>query len=145
MCPQYGIVGEGSKGRADYAIKKAKDLICITEHKQHKVPIGFTQNIKQLKNAYETNKRKRKRGNDDFDYLYGIVTTGWDWHFLLYTSGVISKDSKLAHTIEFTDDALKEGLEKEYQTLYKDVLSIIVGLLMDRTCVEDVQIEKGLG
>ncbi|PKY25647.1 hypothetical protein RhiirB3_388930 [Rhizophagus irregularis] len=64
--------------------KEAEDLICITEDKQHKVPVGFVQNIKQLQSAYETNKRKRKRGDDDFDYLYGIVTTGRDWHFLLY-------------------------------------------------------------
>ncbi|PKB95353.1 hypothetical protein RhiirA5_436879 [Rhizophagus irregularis] len=64
MRPQYGI--------------EAEDLICITEDKQHKVPIGIAQNIKQLKSACKTNKRKRKRGADDFDYLYGIVTTGWD-------------------------------------------------------------------
>jgi len=59
MRPQYGIVGEGSKGRVDYAIKEAEDLICITEDKQHKVSIGFAQNIKQLESAYETNKKKR--------------------------------------------------------------------------------------
>ena len=39
------------------------------EDKQHKVPIGIAQNIKQLKSAYETNKRKRKRGTDDFDAI----------------------------------------------------------------------------
>ncbi|GES95075.1 hypothetical protein GLOIN_2v1695250 [Rhizophagus clarus] len=79
------MLGEESRGRVDYAIKEAEDLICITEDKQHKVPIGFAQNIKQLESACETNKRKRKRGDNAFDYLYGIVTTGRDWHFLLYS------------------------------------------------------------
>jgi len=116
--------------------QEAEDLICITEDKQHKVPIGFAQNIKQLESAYEANKRKRKRDDDDYDYLYGIVTTGQDWHFLLYTPGVISKGSKLPYTIEFTDDALKEDSE-EYHILCKGVrkvLGVIVGLLKDRAC-----------
>ena len=37
------------------------------------------QNIMQLESSYHTNKRKRKASeafDDDFDYLYGIVTTG---------------------------------------------------------------------
>ncbi|GBB99407.1 hypothetical protein RclHR1_03510001 [Rhizophagus clarus] len=116
MRPQCSIVGEGSKGRIDYAIKEADELIRITENKQHKVHIGFVQNIKQLKGAYE--KRKRKRVGDYFDYIYGIVTTGQDWHFLLYTPGNILKGSKSPHIIFFTDDALVEDFE-EYQTLYK--------------------------
>jgi hypothetical protein len=57
----------------------------------------------------------------------------------LYAPGVILKGSKLPHTIEFTDDALKENSE-EYHTLckgVKKVLGVIVGLLNDRACVED--------
>ena len=37
------------------------------------------QNVMQLKSSYHMNKRKRKASEafeDDFDYLYGIVTTG---------------------------------------------------------------------
>jgi hypothetical protein len=91
------------------------------------------KNIKQLENAYEMNKRKRKRADPDFDYIYGIVTTGQVWHFLLYTPENILKGSKSPHI--FTDDALDKDSE-EYQTLCKSVqkvLSIIVGLLIDRT------------
>ncbi|GBC00656.1 hypothetical protein RclHR1_03930006 [Rhizophagus clarus] len=91
MRPQYGIVGEGSKGRVNYAIKEKDDLIRITEDKQHKVPVGFAQNSKQLESAYETNRRKRKRDEGDFDYIYSIVTTGQGWHFLLYTPGLYQK------------------------------------------------------
>ncbi|GBC20824.2 hypothetical protein GLOIN_2v1869226 [Rhizophagus irregularis DAOM 181602=DAOM 197198] len=42
MRPQYGIVEEESKGRVDYAIKEAEDLIYITGDKQHKIPVGGT-------------------------------------------------------------------------------------------------------
>ncbi|RIA88255.1 hypothetical protein C1645_826619 [Glomus cerebriforme] len=139
MRPQYGIVGEESKGRVYYAIKEAKDLICIMEDKQHKVPVGFAQNIKQLKSACETNKRKRKRGDDDFDYLYGFVTTGRDWHFLLYSPGKISKASDTVYSIEFTKKALDLN-SNSYKSLcnsVKEILGIIVGLLKDRACAEE--------
>ena len=58
-----------------------ENLICITEDKlQQNVIKGFAQNIKQLESSYETNKRKRKQNDngDDYDYLYGIVTTARD-------------------------------------------------------------------
>lgn len=58
MRPQHEIIGEKSSGRVDFAIKDSEDLICITDDKQHKVPMGFAQNIKQLESSYETNKRK---------------------------------------------------------------------------------------
>ncbi|RIA91043.1 hypothetical protein C1645_822524 [Glomus cerebriforme] len=108
MRPQYGIVSEESQGRVYYAIKEAEELICITEDKQHKVPVGFAQNIVQLESAYEMNKRKkkRKRGEDDFDYLYGVITTDRDWHFLLYTPREISKANDIAYLIEFTEKTL---------------------------------------
>src|SRR6185369_15385185 len=73
-----------------------------------------------------------------FDYLYGIVTTGRDWHFLLYSPGEIAQASDTALTIEFTKKALEKNSE-EYKALYKGVkkvLGVIVGLLKDRACVE---------
>ena len=100
---------------------------------------GFAQNIKQLESSYETNKRKRKRVDDDFDYLYGIVTSARDWHFLLYSPGEISQASELPFTIKFNKKALDKDSE-EHVTLRKGVmkvLSVIVGLLKDRACVGD--------
>ncbi|POG68382.1 hypothetical protein GLOIN_2v236923 [Rhizophagus irregularis DAOM 181602=DAOM 197198] len=41
--------------------------------------------LMQLESSYQTNVRKRKASeafNDEFDYLYEIVTTATDWHFL---------------------------------------------------------------
>ena len=69
--------------------QKAENLICVTEDKPERNLIeGLAQNIKQLESSCQTNLRKQKWNDDnDFDYLYGIVTTTRDWHFLLYTPG----------------------------------------------------------
>ena len=78
------------------------------------------------------------------EYLYGIVTTGRDWHFLLYSPGQISKASDTALTIEFTKKALEKNSE-EYHALRKNVkkvLGVVVGLLKDRACVEKSPAKK---
>jgi len=121
--------------------QKAENLICVTEDKPERNLIeGLAQNIKQLESSCQTNFRKRKRNDDDdFDYLYGIVTTARDWHFLLYTPGIISQGGKLPLSIEFSEDALDKESE-EYQTLrngVKKVLGVVVGLLKDRACAEE--------
>jgi len=142
MRPEYEIVGDESSGRVDFAIKvivyffpgpnsffenilihyfsfqEAEDLVCVAEDKPERNVIeGFAQNIKQLESSFQTNMRERKRDDgDDFDYLYGIVTTAQNWHFLLYTPGIISQGGKLPLSIEFSEDALdKESVE--YQSL----------------------------
>ena len=87
MDPQFEVVGEEASGRVDYAIKKVIDvvneeLIAITEGKQKDLVAGFMQNIMQLESSHHTNTRKRKASvafDDEFDYLYGIVTTGRDF------------------------------------------------------------------
>ncbi|RGB35191.1 hypothetical protein C1646_759644 [Rhizophagus diaphanus] len=91
------------------------DSLEAMRNEKRNVIEGFAQNIVQLESSYETNKRKRKRDDgDDFDYLYGIVTTARDWHFLLYTPGKISQGSKLPLSIEFSEDALdKKSPEDE--------------------------------
>ncbi|PKY49196.1 hypothetical protein RhiirA4_465064 [Rhizophagus irregularis] len=44
--------------------------------------------------------------DDDFDYLYGIMTSARDWHFLLYSPGEINQASENPHTIKFNKKAL---------------------------------------
>ena len=51
----------------------------------------------------------RKRDDDDFDYLYGIVTT----HFLLYSPRKIYKASNIVYSIEFTKKANTSNSVKE--------------------------------
>ncbi|CAG8699237.1 14166_t:CDS:2, partial [Gigaspora rosea] len=97
MRPEYEIVGDESSGRVDYGIKESENLICVTE-----------------------DKKKREWEDDYFDYLYGIVTSAKDWHFLLYSPGEISQASEIPYSIEFNKKALEKNSE-EYQALYKGV------------------------
>jgi hypothetical protein len=117
--------------------QEAENLICVTEDKVQVYSKGYAQNIKQLDGSYETNRRgKRKREDDDFDYLYGIVTTARDWHFL---PSEISQASELPLAIEFNKKALVKESE-EYQTLcngVKKVLEMVVGMIIDRACAEE--------
>ena len=88
---QKDISGEESTGRVDYAIKGLEDLLCITEGNPRNIKIGYAQNLAQLESAYQTNKKKRTAdqafGNEYFDYLYGIVSTGMRNFLLDYYSG----------------------------------------------------------
>ena len=80
-----------------------------------------------------------KHFDGDFDYLYGIVTTGRDWHFLLYSPGE-SAQSETSYTIEFNKKALDKD-SKEYQYLHKSVKRILEQL-KDRVCVEKLPSSK---
>src|SRR3954449_6672164 len=139
LAPQLEVVGEESTGRVDYAIKALEELICITEGKLHQVVMGFAQNLIQCESALQVNKNKRKRKSgeafgDDYDYIYGIVTTATEWYFILFASDGISCTSKNPLNIRFTESALKEGSEEEKELCknVKRVMEVIVGLLKDR-------------
>ncbi|GES90374.1 hypothetical protein GLOIN_2v1502041 [Rhizophagus clarus] len=145
LVPQLEVVGEESTGRVDYAIKTLEELICITEGKLHQVTMGFAQNLVQCESALQVNKKNRKRKSgdafgEDFDYIYGIVTTASDWYFILFASDGISSTSKDPINIRFTESALKEGSddEKDLCKNVKRVMEVIVGLLKDRLeCVDE--------
>ena len=77
------IVGEESSGRADYGITDIEDLLCVAEGKQNLPAIGFAQNLVQLESSCQTNLKNQKKrkasdafGESDYEYLYGIVSTG---------------------------------------------------------------------
>jgi len=140
--PQFEVVGEEATGRVDYAIKKIIDslneeLICITEGKQNQEVLGIMQNIMQLESSYHTNKRKRKASeafDDDFDYLYGIVTTAIDWYFIMYTPERIYC-TKADYHIDLTEDILDD--DAKLRQGVKEIMGVIVGLLKDRVEVDD--------
>ncbi|RIA90614.1 hypothetical protein C1645_823147 [Glomus cerebriforme] len=113
MKPEY----DEYMGWVNFTIKKAENLICVTKDK----PERYLED------------------DDDNDYLYGIVTTARDWHFLLYTLGKILQDSKLPFSIKFFEDTLNKESE-EYKSLcnsVKKVLDVVVGLLKNRAYAED--------
>jgi len=139
--PQIEIEGGEATGRVDFAIKKIinvvnEELIAITEGKQKDLVAGFMQNVMQLESSYHTNTRKRKASEafDDFDYLYGIVTTATDWHFLMYTPERIYC-TKADYHIALTEDVLDN--DRELRQGVKKVMEVIVGLLKDRVEVDD--------
>ncbi|RGB36908.1 hypothetical protein C1646_757502 [Rhizophagus diaphanus] len=128
------ISSEDAIGRVDYAIKSLEDLLCITEGKPRNIKIGYVQNLAQLESAFQTNKKKRTLdqvfGNDYFDYIYGIVTTGTEWHFIIYTPDGIFSTSGSEYQINLTKSAVKDNPEL-LRSNVKRVIGIIVGLLKD--------------
>ncbi|PKC63458.1 hypothetical protein RhiirA1_463717 [Rhizophagus irregularis] len=92
LAPQLEVVSEENTGRVDYAVKALEELICITEGRLYQVVMGFAQNLVQCKSALQVNKKRKADTafGEDFDYIYGIVTTATDWYFILYASDRIS-------------------------------------------------------
>ncbi|RGB25039.1 hypothetical protein C1646_772277 [Rhizophagus diaphanus] len=136
------ISGEDAIGRVDYAIKSLEDLLCITDRN---IKIGYAQNLTQFESAFQTNKKKRTAdqafGNDSFDYIYGIVTTGTEWHFIIYTLDGIYCTSGSEYQINLTKSAVKKNPEL-LQNNVKRVIGIIVGLLKDRVSVDSSPTSK---
>ncbi|GBB92672.1 hypothetical protein RclHR1_02040034 [Rhizophagus clarus] len=142
ITPQMKITGEINTGRVDYAIKKILDdlleeIICITKGKQNQATMGICQNLLQCRSACDMNinMNKKKRKVDEafdpnYDYVYGIVSTGTDWYFILHSTEGIYSTSRTEYRISLTEDALKD--DTELRKNVKRVLEVIVGLLKDR-------------
>ncbi|PKB99001.1 hypothetical protein RhiirA5_430427 [Rhizophagus irregularis] len=129
------ISGEDTTGQVDYAIKGLEDLLCITEGKPCNIKIGYAQ----------TNKKKRTLdqafGNDYFNYIYGIVITGTEWHFIIYTLDGIFSTNGSEYQINLTKSAVKDNPEL-LRSNVKRVIGIIVGLLKDRVSVDSSSTSK---
>src|SRR6266487_2630480 len=142
---QKDVSGEEASGRVDYAIKGKEDLMCIAEGKPRNINIGYLQNIMQLESAYHTNKKKRMAeqafGKDDYDYLYGIVSTGIYWHFLVFTTDGLYCTSESEYQINLSKTAIKENLDI-LRSNVKRIIGIIVGLLKDRVTVDNSPASK---
>jgi hypothetical protein len=79
------------------------------------------------------NKKKRKAGDafdSDYEYVYGIISTGTDWYFTLYSTESIYITCSTGYKIPLTKDALENPTELRKNV--KRILEVIVGLLMDR-------------
>ncbi|RHZ62872.1 hypothetical protein Glove_334g15 [Diversispora epigaea] len=141
---QKDVSGEEALGHVDYAIKGNEDLMCIAEGKPRNVEIGYLQNIMQLESVYHTNKKKRTADqafrNDDYDYLYGIVSTGMatEWHFIMFATDGLYCTSKSEYQINLSKMALKVDLG----SIRKGVLGVIVGLLKDRVTADNFPASK---
>ncbi|RHZ67808.1 hypothetical protein Glove_299g95 [Diversispora epigaea] len=138
---QKDISGDEAYGLVDYAIKGKEDLMCIIEGKSLDVKLGYLQNIVQLESAYQTNKKKRIAADhtfrdNDYDYLYGIVTTAVEWHFIMFTTDGLYCTSKKQYQINLTKMVIEEDFDA-FRNSLKRVIGIIVGLLRDRVSVDN--------
>ena len=79
--------------------------------------------------------------NDYFNYIYGIVTTGTEWHFIIYTPDGIFSISGSEHQINLTKFVVKDNSEL-LQSNVKRIIGIIVGLLKDRVSVDSFPASK---
>jgi hypothetical protein len=78
------VVGDDNTGRVDYSVTKGTKLICISEAKSTDMEEETAMNLMQCQGALHLNKSKRKR--DEFDYVYGVPTTGRIWRYIMLTS-----------------------------------------------------------
>jgi hypothetical protein len=80
----------------------------------------------------DTLKKKRTADEafEEYEYVYGIVTTGTDWYFILHSTEGIYCTSKTEYHISLTEDALKDSTDLRKNV--KRILEVIVGLLKDR-------------
>ncbi|CAG8453286.1 5639_t:CDS:2 [Paraglomus occultum] len=102
ISPQADIVGEEITGRVDYVIKKIinemlEEIICITEDESR---------YDQEKAEGRRNIRSRL-----YDYVYGIVSTGTDWYFILHTTDANYCTSKSEYRISLTEAVLEDDTE----------------------------------
>ncbi|PKY61439.1 hypothetical protein RhiirA4_486417, partial [Rhizophagus irregularis] len=102
---------------------------------------GNLQNVIQCESALQINKRKRKADDafgEEYDYLFRIMITATEWHFLLYTPDGLSCTSRNPLNIRFVESALEEGSEDEKKLCknVKWVMEVIVGLLREWVDVE---------
>lgn len=104
------------------------------------MPYGFSRLDFFLLTQYcilQANRRKRKAEEafeSDYEYVYGIVSTGTDWFFLLYTTDGIYCTSKTEYRISLTEASLKDCTALKSNV--KRILEVIVGLLEDRANID---------
>ena len=119
------LVGDevsGLKGECDFILAKDTGtfdinfpIIQIVEAKKNDVEIGVPQCAAQLIGASLYNKKK----GVDLDIIYGCVTTGNEWLFMLLEKYCIKINSKLYYLNE-VENVL--GIFQEIITYYKKVL-----------------------
>ena len=69
------------------------------------------------------------------------MTTGTEWHFIIYTPDGIYSTSSSEYQINLTKSAVKENPEL-LRSNVKRVIGIIVGLLKDRASVDSSSSSK---
>ncbi len=86
-------------------------------------------------------KRKIDEAFDpDYDYVYGIVSTGTDWYFILHNTEGIYSISRTEYRISLTEEAFEDSADLRMNV--KRILEVIVGLLKDRIVGSEESVTK---
>jgi len=141
--PQLDITGEDNTGRVDYAIKYLSEIVCIIKGKFCNVLEGVVQNLLQLKNSSQKNKRRADVAFEEEDYIYGMVTTAELWYFLKYTNEGVFCTNNNPLKVEFNESALEDPNEElKLRNNVRKVLEVIVGLLIDKLGTNEPPVKK---
>ncbi|CAB4404395.1 unnamed protein product [Rhizophagus irregularis] len=126
MRQEFNISGTYGKGHTDFAITYIKKIFCVTEVKVADLEYRFCENFIQMQTACQHNLKvlKRKRDQNDFEYVYGMVTTGDNkWYFTMVTSEnkfvVVTKEPLIfrLHKVKVNDEHLKSEVTELFATI----------------------------
>ena len=122
------VVGDDNQGRVDYSMTKGTELICISEAKAADMDEGTVMNLMQCQGAIHLNKLKRKR--DEFEYVYGVTTTGRTWRYIMLTS------DKEVYRTQYEDmiplDTYATQDDKALRAAVEKVVATVAWMLEDR-------------
>src|SRR5688572_11871667 len=100
-------------------------------------------NLVQCHGSLQENKRKRKRVEPEFDYIYGIVTTGTKWWYVMFTNEtkkIYTTANAYADTIPLEKEALHD--DSELKRTVKKAVATIAWMLQDRAGVGEDSLAK---
>ncbi|UZO03868.1 uncharacterized protein OCT59_024269 [Rhizophagus irregularis] len=125
MHREFNISGTYGKGHTDFAITYIKKIFCVTEVKVVDLEYGFCENFIQVQTACQHNLKdlKRKRDQNDFEYVYGMVMTGDKWYFTMVTFKnkfvAVTKEPLILglHKVKVNDEHLKSEVTKLFATI----------------------------
>ncbi|RIB17462.1 hypothetical protein C2G38_2037723 [Gigaspora rosea] len=107
------------------------------------IRVSLQSGVSGINDYGHSNKKNRKKKNDetlDYEYVYGIVSTGVEWIFLLYTTDSIYCTSQKVYRIPLDENSLND--DTELRRNVKEILEIIIGILEDRANVDSSPAKK---
>jgi hypothetical protein len=107
---------------------KGTELICISEAKAADMDEGTAMNLMQCQGAIHLNKRKRKR--DEFEYVYGVTTTGKAWRYIMLTSDKEVYRTQYEDLIPLDKYAIED--DKALRAAVEKVVATVAWMLEDR-------------
>ena len=135
---EFRVVGDDNTGRVDYSVTKGTELICISEAKSTDMEEGTAMNLMQCQGALHLNKEKRKR--DEFDYVYGVTTTGKTWRYIKLTSDNHVYRTQYEDFIPLNKYAIED--DTGLRAAIEKVIATITWMLEDRVKSDEPAVKR---